>query len=325
MNYSSSYIKRILLAVVFTAAVIATGEGGSTAGADPARPNPGRTSTPTPASGFVGPIPQIGAFEVNLLGEEAIPTFVTTQPATATVTYRPASGPGGGQLPAQDSATTHERKLTGLRSYSAYDVIVTAETPAGQKYTAQARFTTARQRVRVTLREINITDDGDGFLSGDGEQSWEVLVTWAGGKASGCYPNNGAFCETGSHGEGRIFPKSYRGQFLSWIFAEENFDTMPAAFKIGAAGNEHDDIPILSHAVDCFSSSVDCGAYGGASSPQATTEWRVPAGQDWASTPVFLDASNGGFQSTMTFTFDLFHDNLSYPSARNRPQSTWSR
>lgn len=25
----------------------------------------------------------------------------------------------------------------------------------------------------------------------------------------------------------------------------------------------------------------------------------------------------------MTFTFELFHDNLSYPSQRNAPSSTW--
>jgi hypothetical protein len=154
-----------------------------------------------------------------------------------------------------------------------------------------------------------------------------VLLTWAGGQTGGCYPNNGNICETGSHGAGRIFPRNYGGQFLSWIFAEENFDTKPTAFKIGAAGNEHDIIPSLSHAGDCFFGDLECGVYGGEESPLATKEWRVPAGQEWASTPMYLDASNGsqGFHSTMTFTFELFHDNLSYPSARNKPQSTWAR
>ena len=328
MTIPHSCIKRILLAGGLILGVLATAAlSGPAARADAPKPAASRTPTPAPASatptaapGFAGPLPQMTAVEVRALGTEATLSFITTQPSAVTIDYQPAGGPtAGGQSPVQGYATTHERRLAGLRSNTTYDVTVTATTKSGEKHTAQTRFTTSKQRVRITLREINITEDGDGFLSGDGEPSWLTRLEWAGGKTGGCYPNNGAFCETGSYGEGRIFPRNYLGQFLSWTFAEENFDRMPAAFTLSVKGEEYDIVPVLGKVVDLFqpASGFESGSFA----------WQVPAGQEWASTPAFLDAGNGsqGFKSTMAFTFELFHDNLSYPSARNMPQSTWAR
>ncbi|MGH2584159.1 MAG: fibronectin type III domain-containing protein, partial [Dehalococcoidia bacterium] len=78
-------------------------------------------------------------------------------------------------------------KLTGLSSNTTYTIFVRATNPAGQQITVQQDFTTLKQRVRVTLREINITDDGDWF--GDGEPGWVVTLAWPGGSVGGCFPN----------------------------------------------------------------------------------------------------------------------------------------
>ena len=63
--------------------------------------------------------------------------------------------------------------------------------------------------------------------------------------------------------------------------------------------------------------------FGGDDSP--TTSWRVPQGVEWASTPTSLRVADlgAGWDSTVVFTFELFHDNLSYPADRNTPSSTW--
>ena len=266
--------------------------------------------------------PLVLGLTVQALGTEATVRFTTAESASATVAYQPTGGAGGGGQAQSSYGTTHEVKLTGLTSNTQYEVTVTAET-TGRKYTSQTRFTTSKQRVRVTLREINVTKDGDWF--GDGDPTWFLRLEWAGGQTGGCYPNNGNICETGSHGEGRFVPKNYLGQPLMWLFAEENFDTMPTTFKLSAAAQEYDIIPILPNALNCINLSGACSYDTDLS--YYTSTWRVPAGQDWASTPVSLYAHDGGkgFDSTMVFTFELFHDNLSYPSARNMPQSTWAQ
>ncbi|MGH2586834.1 MAG: hypothetical protein ACRDJE_18105 [Dehalococcoidia bacterium] len=146
-------------------------------------------------------------------------------------------------------------------------------------------------------------------------------LTWAGGKTGGCYPNNGELCETGSHSEGRILPRNFQDQFLSWTFAGENFDTKPTAFTLTTGAEEYDLVPVLSGVLEALQDG------GGFDSPGLqSVEWQVLAGRDFASTPVLVDANDAtqGFASTMAFTFEVFHDNLSYPSARNMPQSTWA-
>jgi hypothetical protein len=305
----------------------------------------------------------ISALKVQAGGTEAMVSFATAEPASVTVEHKPAGMPAaattaGGQMAAQGQgpndalwgikrpstapsttapvgqsegaplggyATTHQRKLTGLQSNTAYEVTVTALTQSNQLHTATTRFTTARQRVRVTLREITITEDGDIFWM-NGEPMWLVRLTWADGKTGACYPNNGNICETGDHGEGRIFPKNYLGQPLTWLFAEENFDTMPAAFSISAKGEEYDFVPALSKLAECFVGACSTGE-GSNEGTYSTKSWQVPAGREWASTPIAVDAddSQQEFRSTLAFTFELFHDNLSYPAARNTPQTTWAR
>ena len=265
------------------------------------------TPTPTPAPSI------ISGLSAQAFGTEATLSFTTSEPATVTLEYKPVTAMTGNQLPSQGLATTHERKLTGLKSNTTYDVTVTARTQSGEKHTAQTRFTTSKQRVRVTLREINIERDGDTI--GDGEPRWKVFLKWgADGPVDGCYPNN---CKFGSYGDGPIFPKNSQGQFLSWTFAEENFDRKPDSFQLDVWAEEDDP--------DIFAS-----AGGGPFANGADFTWTVPQDKEWASVPVYVRADQSStlgqdFKSEMAFTFELFHDNLSYPAAHNAPQSTWGR
>jgi hypothetical protein len=167
--------------------------------------------------------------------------------------------------------------------------------------------------VRVTLSEINIERDGDTI--GDGEPRWKAYLKWgADGPVDGCYPNG---CEFGSYGDGRIVPKNSQGQVLSWTFAEENFDRKPNSFQLDVWAEEDDPDLAASAGGDPFANGADL-------------TWTVPQGEERASRPFHVRADKSStlgqdFKSEMTFTFEVFHDNLSYPSARNLPQSTWGR
>jgi hypothetical protein len=335
MLRSAMFIRRLLTGATLALGVLAAALDGSTAGAD----------TP-PERGAPLNLPTISALKVQAGGTEATVTFTTAQPAYVTVEHKPATTAVGRQPAVQvldgvfqavttptpntpvkifdgigtlhrSYTTTHERKLAGLKSNTTYDVVVTAETQSGQKHTATTRVTTLKQRVRVTLREIKIERDGD--TVGDGEPSWLVGLTWAGGEILGCYPNNGAFCETGSHGDGQISPRNYLGKPLMWLFAEENFDTMPDSFNLFATAEEYDLIDIIPFC---------CGFTPPRPAPQRP-DWTVPQDKEFASQPFTTRANHSSsgqdFKSVLTFTFELFHDNLSYPAARNAPQSTWSR
>jgi hypothetical protein len=185
-------------------------------------------------------------------------------------------------------------------------------------------FTTAKARVRIRLEQITITADGDGWLSGVGEPLWVAQVHWAGGTFDGCFPNNGAMCQYGSWGEGTIAPRNVAGRTLTWLFAEENFDTFPTEFTLAATVEEDDLIPGAS-ILECVSellSGGGCPFQGHGMMPP----WRVPQGVEFASTPVSISANDVhvGFYSTLLFTFELFYDGLSYPVIRrNIPQTTW--
>ena len=171
----------------------------------------------SPVADAQPPVPTISPLRVQAFGTGATVSFTSSEPVAVSITHQPMATGAAGQPTVQvqpSYATTHEFKLTGLTSNTRYQVSVAAETRAGQRINGSANFYTARMRVRVTLREINITKDGDAFWM-NGEPSWLVRLEWAGGETGGCYPNNGSFCETGSHGEGRIFPRNYLGQPLN--------------------------------------------------------------------------------------------------------------
>jgi hypothetical protein len=222
-------------------------------------------------------------------------------------------------------ATTHEHKLTGLTSNTAYDVTVTAETRSGQKHTAQTRFTTLNKRIRITLESIDIKDDGDGIFTGNGEPVWGVNLTWTSSAGAStpqryCYPIP---CTWGDFSEGRITPRNSAGELPVIIFAEQNFDHFPDTVSLKVDAKEFDTVDYLPHLVDCITSIVDGGCVLGEETP---TMWRVPQGVENASKRLVVrgDDTDTGFESLLTFHFEVFHDNTPYPAPkRNVPHSTW--
>jgi hypothetical protein len=250
----------------------------------------------------------------------------TSKPApTATPSPAPSLLPVHNNV-ARDYETAFDFKVTGLKSNTTYTVSLTATTPDGRTATAQQTFTTLKLRVRVALREIDIEDDGDWI--GDGEPMWTVKLDWNGGAAATCWPNtssagSGGICQAGSYGEGRFFPRNYLHDFLGWTFAEENFDAFPTKLAIQADAVEEDFIPVLPTVAqfiqDCLL-HLPCGFQS-----RPLDEWAVPYDKEWSSTTLRVRGNDdvNSFKSVMVFTFETFHDNLSYPSARNQPSSTW--
>jgi hypothetical protein len=314
---------------VLTAAALALGVLGAAAlsgtavGAQPAplRPIPASVAQPS-----------LGPLKVQAFGTRAVISFTSSEPTALAVEYRPAGamtppsptprgplggvanplGTGGvattGETPPPTAYTTqHQFELKPLKSNTTYHVFVSATTRSGQQLRAETAVRTHPRRLRVTLSEINIEHDGDGYLRGKGEPVWFVDLAWAGGRADGSFPDtNVAF------GEGRFVPRTSRGLVPSWTFAEENFDTLPDVLTVITSSDE-DDGPI-----DCFP--------GCPFDPRALTqrEWRVPQGVESASTSVQIQEDGSDLESVVTLTFELFHDDLSYPAPRrNTPRSTW--
>jgi len=130
MTNSHSFVKRVLLGGGLALGIVATAVlGGSTAGAD-APPRSLGIAALCGQSGCIAP--PISALTVQAFGTEATLAFTTIEPAAVTLDYKPVTAPtAGSQSPAQGYATTHEHKLPGLKSNTAYDVTVTAQTQAG--------------------------------------------------------------------------------------------------------------------------------------------------------------------------------------------------
>lgn len=338
MPRSSWSITRRIRAAALSAVVLGTVVFNAPAtGAQPvvARPS-AQTQTPTVSLGDV---------TVQREGHGAWVAFTSSEPTSATVSARllaqaptQPTRPGvpprvqdvqaGGLDPGilsnsapNSGPLTYERQhrlhVPNLASNTAYTVQVAAATSSGQRVTRSVQVTTLKERVRVTLRQIQIDDDGD--LVGAGEPLWVAAVDWTGGTFNGCYPNNGAMCQHGSWREGIIVPRTRAGGSLTWLFAEENFDTFPDTFTLRATAEEDDLVP--GGLLDCVANFNGCPFQG-----HGTVQWRVPQGVEFASTSVSVGASDtlGGFQSQLQFTFELLYDNASYPvTRRNIPSTTW--
>ncbi len=266
-------------------------------------------------------LPTVIHSTVTAAGEATVP------PSDAGAGTPPDGGIEPGFVLAPSSyVTTHAYTVANLTANTAYTLNVEATTLDGQRSAASASFTTLKRRVRVTLRTIDISDDGD--LFGDGEPLWLMALHYkraAGGEGAvgACYPlPPGSICEAGSYGEGRVFPRASDGQFLAWTFAEENFDQFPDTFNLSVEAHEDDFVPFTGALVDLLQ---NCLASGCSFTAALDGLWTVPHDAEWASTTVSLKANDpvGGLHSTLVFTYELFHDNLSYPAARNAPSSTW--
>lgn len=361
-NYRTVAQRLITAAGLALAVVGASALGGPTAHADtpPTRAIPAVVGTAAAQGAPISPL------KVLAFGTEATISFTTAEPAAVTVMHKPATaraaaGPAAATAPTgalgtrpaivqqitdgqplpilRQYTTTHQVKLTGLTSNTAYTVTVVAETQSGQKHTVETEVRTAKARIRVTLREINIEYDGDvdpgwGFaeIERAGDPLWVVGLAWGGVGVGGCFPVD---CNYGEYQAGRIFPRNSAGQSLTWLFAEENFDKLPDKLKLYTYTVEDDGVfgAIGAAIVDCFNpGAFGCdfvvavnGGYAYDSNHGSETSWTMPQGE-FSSTTVTVrgDDKTTAFKSVLTFTFETFHDLLSYPAPRrNAPSSTW--
>ena len=343
MSDYCSLARRLIAAVGLAAAVAgAAALGGPVAGADTPRPvNVGTIITQS-----------ISALQVQAGGTDAKVSFTTAEPTTVSIDHKvagatvappsqtsghrpvdsvraPIGGAGVATIGTVSTAaaykTQYEIPLTNLKSNTTYDVFVVATTQSGQQFNAQARFTTLKQRVRITLESINIKDDGDWI--GDGEPLWFVKPTWDGVSyqpaANGgalCFPNDYGRCKYGSYGEGVISsPRNSVGAPLTIVFAEENFDRFPSTVALSIYAKEDDAIG-GAWLGECITGGCPVG------DDTVNYTWRVPQGVPSASERVNLrgDDSSTGFESVLTFHFEMFYDNASYPwHSRNMPSNTW--
>lgn len=258
---------------------------------------------------------------------EAAPTPPPSRGVLGTVGQLPTLGlldPGTNAPPTRFS-TKNPIRVTGLKPDTTYDLSVGATTEAGEQLTAKVRFTTLKQRVRLTLDKITVTDDGD--VIGNGEPTWFWQMGWPTGFAKDCFPKKAGKCREGDFGTGTITPRTGEGRSYSYVFAQENFrpmpgtgageedfTTMPTAFTLSVKANESDSI--FQSVLDAF---FDPYAMLGGSTP---TVWQVPQNVERASQQITLGASDGNFSSHMLFTFEVFYDAQTYTPNDGRVFST---
>jgi hypothetical protein len=316
MTHPQSSARRLLLAAGLAAVLGSAALTGAPAGAQPAPP-----------------IVKLDVIEVR--GHSATVFVTGTAPISITHTIQPLNGtdvgvevpirrgrapfagdatlPSGGVagLPGRGTASTggaqaaavyqtqHRLDLTGLQSNMNYELVVTAtaEKPNDkQPAVVRQRFTTLRERLRITVEEINIEDDGDGWLSGDGDPRWEVDLKYPNSNAAMlCFPNPGDCSKYGNYGEGRITPR-YAGQPLYWLLAEE-ISPLPDELTITVRAYEDDPEVTGACVGDCEETRP------------ASITWRRPQGVESHTARVQVRGDNGeGFKSVLTFKFEVFHD-----------------
>jgi hypothetical protein len=232
----------------------------------------------------------------------------------------------GGTPPQPVYDTKHNLHRTGLTPNTTYDLDVAATTQAGLHLTAHARFTTLKQRVRMTLEKIVVSDDGDTF--GSGEPTWFWQVGWPGGTVKDCYPQAAGHCQVGSASEGTIYPYANGSSKFSVVFAEENFrpvpnpnpqpgeedfTSMPQQFLLSVSARESDSF------LGSLDALFDWGAW---LSGVSEATWQAPQGVEHARQSVTVAAEDGNFRSVMSFTFEVFYDAQSYPPNDGRVYST---
>jgi hypothetical protein len=205
---------------------------------------------------------------------------------------------------------------------------VTGTTTGGQRVAAHARFTTKKQRLRVTLDKIVISNDGD--VIGSGEPTWFWSVGWTTDHMSDCYPHSGGRCRSRDFDAGTLYPYTESGRKFSYIFAEENFHpipdptpqpgeedftSMPTALFLRATAKESDSF--VQEALDAL---FDGWATVGGDGP--VVRWDVPQGVEYASKQVTIQANDDNFKSVMYVTFEVFYDNQTYAPNDGRVNST---
>ncbi len=356
------FAKRLVIAaglagVMLSSAVLPAPAAGVDPG--PVTAHPVTTAAPAAGAPSAGSL-ALSAMNVQAGGMEATVSFTSSAPATASVSVQPVAasttgtptgahpvhlpvgggvgelpvvmGAGGGSTTTPSYQTSHTLKLPNLKPNTAYQATVSVQAQDGSSLTQQVTFTTARERIRVTVESIDITHGG--ALIGDPSPMWTLGLQWgagsgfthlpsAYGETATCFPSNGypnGLCQYGSYGDGAFQPKDTFGQPLSWVFAEENFDSMPATFQFASSA---DVSGLLDNLLGSYADlgKLEASLFGADTSDpsSAPVTWQVPQGLESASATRSTVASVsdfgiGGFYSTVTYKIELFYDNLSYPA-----------
>ena len=331
------FARRLILGAGLTAALLgAAARGVAPANADTAPRHAVPATVSTPAGG-ADPAPQRGSttvaaatitpLQVQAGGTQATVTFSTSEPTAVTFQLKevtgapppqPPSGPLGGVTapisggvattgdtpPPASFKTMHQLLLKSLKSNTTYDVFVVATTRSGQRLTGSARFTTLKLRVRVTLEEINVENDGDtdyGIVVANDAEPRYVMDLSLGGRL--CYPIN---CGTyaGNVKEGRFIPRDSAGNRLTWQLFEEVFNGLPNELTISVRTFEED----VFNMGACVGHDCDLN-----DNRLASAVWRRPQGVESRTDRVQVRGDDGdGFRSVLTFTFEVFHDATPY-------------
>ena len=260
---------------------------------------------------------------------ETVPCFHITVAPSASKRPGPNSGPTstdgiGTSVQSADPGcdtetkryrTSHNKVFTRLTSNTTYLVQVSATTAGGESYTGELRFMTHKKRIKVSLKQIYVSDDGDFF--GKGEPIWVFRVLWEGGGVFDCYPLD---CSEGSTSEGTIFPRNADGQRPAFILAEENFATLPRSLRLVAQGFEKDTVNIP---LPC-GIPPPCDPSWSGSQPSI---WAVPQGAENAAEELRLHVvtTSSAFDSAATLVLEVFHDDRTYTPNVRHPgvYSTW--
>jgi len=268
--------------------------------------------------------------QVKPAGVSAVVSLTSSEPTTVRVAYTSVAPGIAGQLASAAPATAYELTLTGLTSNTAYSITAPAQTPDGRTATATTRVTTLKKRIRLVLESIDIKDDGDGFLTGDGEPVWFVRLLWPGRdrELTECFPVGEPKCDkTGEYGEGRFSPSNSTGDSLMFVFAEENLDRFPDALTL--RGGAYEDDTFISRFLT-LPWWAECIAGGGCPvGEHPPTEFRVPQSEEFAHGILAVPADDQadplgtGFESVLNVSVVVYHDNTPYPAGRNLPYSTW--
>lgn len=228
----------------------------------------------------------------------------------------------GGTPPTPVYERRHDLNLTNLTSNTLYEVTLRVSAADGQSVTKTERFTTYKERVKVTLDKIVVSDDGDWI--GKGELMWGWRVDWVRDVVSGCYPFNGQTCTEANVSEGTIFPRTRSGDRFEVVFAEENFKPVPQP-------NPHpgeEDFTAMPQSLRLIADAVEFDQIQ-TGSPQVLNDggteytWQVPQNTESAVQSLSLRVKANGSDSTMYFTFVLTHDNRTYAPNSGRVYVNW--
>jgi hypothetical protein len=302
---------------------------------------PTRAANPAPDGLGAGLLPSV----VGAFGGDATPTPGPGDGVAGAALLSPIVGASGVDTISTPPIakgdrfeTSHRLHVTNLQPGTAYDATVSAETRSGTGLSEQAHFDTLQQRVRIYVDTIDITHGAAVF--GDNEVSWGLAVDWEpgpgaqsihdAGSTSTCFPSDGSgdptrlvrICQEGSYGDGTFQPHNYRGLPLTWIFAQENFITMPTVFTVH--GQAHDSDLLVN-------GRVPNPEYpgGGVAARGCSPENTLTIPQGAAAMSTFLavcgDDYGTGFESLVTFRIEVFYDSASYPAPmRDAPTNPWS-